>query len=481
MSAAGAELPPSLTARYGPFFISRHSPPPWPVAEKSNQQGTLQLNQQSLINKTPYRTTCRPLADPRHSRPCPAPAQPSPPDHGDAHALLPWQNIALNPLAAFGILLTLGVIGGHIANRIARLPAMTGYVLIGLIIGPASLHILNEDLLRAADLFVNLALGLALFESGRRVDLRWLRAERTLLLSTLSYCLLVFAALYALLGFAGLDWQTSTTMAAIGMATSPIVILEMLREGRAEGQVSDRLTTITALSSLLSLLVFAIAQGSTHWLEHPPSAINLLTPAWLILGSSLLGLLAGLLAIALNHWLGHQRQHQSALLFGLIALLVGLAVMLGTQPSLALLVFGLATRNLRGGASVSEPGLLTGSHFSLSPFSSQPAPGCNRRHWPATGRWPWATCCCAPPLPCCSGWCWHRPTASPGHAACGWDWRSTLVRWQCHLLSMGTLMLGNPMNAAAASMMSVLLISELAGPWLCRLALQQAGDICKEH
>jgi hypothetical protein len=49
------------------------------------------------------------------------------------------------------------------------------------------------------------------------------------------------------------------------------------------------------------------------------------------------------------------------------------------------------------------------------------------------------------------------------------------------LLSMGTLMLGNPMNAAAASMMAVLLISELAGPWLCRLALQQAGDICKEQ
>ena len=394
----------------------------------------------------------------------------------------PWQNIALNPLAAFGILLTLGVIGGHIANRIARLPAMTGYVLIGLIIGPASLHILNEDLLRAADLFVNLALGLALFESGRRVDLRWLRAERTLLLSTLSYCLLVFAALYALLGFAGLDWQTSTTMAAIGMATSPIVILEMLREGRAEGQVSDRLTTITALSSLLSLLVFAIAQGSTHWLEHPPSAINLLTPAWLILGSSLLGLLAGLLAIALNHWLGHQRQHQSALLFGLIALLVGLAVMLGTQPSLALLVFGLATRNLRGGASVSEPGLLTGSHFFFVAFfvaaGAWLQPQTLASHWPlalgylllrtAIAMLFWLVLAPANCLPRPRGM-WLGLALNP------------LSGGSATLLSMGTLMLGNPMNAAAASMMSVLLISELAGPWLCRLALQQAGDICKEH
>ncbi|KJV33962.1 Na/H+ antiporter [Aquitalea magnusonii] len=394
----------------------------------------------------------------------------------------PWQNIALNPLAAFGILLTLGVMGGHIANRIARLPAMTGYVLIGLIIGPASLHILNEDLLRAADLFVNLALGLALFESGRRVDLRWLRAERTLLLSTLTYCLLVFAALYTLLVFAGLDWQTSTTMAAIGMASSPIVILEMMREGRAEGQVSDRLATATALSSLLSLLVFAIALGSTHLFRQQPSADSLLTPAWLILGSSLLGLLAGVLAIALNHWLGHQRQHRTVLLFGLITLLVGLAVMLGTLPSLALLVFGLATRNLRGGESISEPDLLTGSHFFFVAFfvaaGAWLQPQALASHWPLAIAYLllrtgiamlfWFALAPANCLTRRRG-LWLGLALNP------------LSGGSAMLLSMGSLALGAQANNAAASLMAVLVISELAGPWLCRLALQQAGELSKEH
>jgi Kef-type K+ transport system membrane component KefB len=394
----------------------------------------------------------------------------------------PWQHIVLNPLAAFGILLTLGVIGGQIANRIARLPAMTGYVLIGLIIGPASLHILNKDLLRAADLFVNLALGLALFESGRRVDLRWLRAERTLLLSTLSYCLIVFAALSTLLSQAGLDWQSSTSMAAIGMATSPIVILEMLREGRAEGQVSDRLATATALSSLLSLLAFAITLGSAHLLDNHPLEDSLLTPAWLILGSSLLGLLAGLLAIALNHWLGHQRQHQTALLFGLIALLVGLAVMLGTLPSLALLVFGLATRNLRGGQAVSEPGLQTGSHFFFVAFFV--AAGAWLQPQTLASQWPLAL-----------GYLLLRSAIAMlfwfllAPANCLTRRRglwlglalNPLSGGSAMLFSMGTLALGTQADSAAASMMAVLLISELAGPWLCRLALQQTGDICKEQ
>lgn len=394
----------------------------------------------------------------------------------------PWQHIVLNPLAAFGILLTLGVIGGQIANRIARLPAMTGYVLIGLIIGPASLHVLDVDLLRAADLFVNLALGLALFESGRRVDLRWLRSERTLLLSTLSYCLIVFAALSALLSQAGLDWQSSASMAAIGMATSPIVILEMLREGRAEGQVSDRLATATALSSLLSLLAFAITLGSAHLIDNHPLEDSLLTPAWLILGSSLLGLLAGLLAIALNHWLGHQRQHQTAMLFGLIALLVGLAVMLGTLPSLALLVFGLATRNLRGGEAVSEPGLLTGSHFFFVAFFV--AAGAWLQPQALASQWPLAL-----------GYLLLRSSIAMlfwflmAPANCLTRRRglwlglalNPLSGGSAMLFSMGTLALGTQAGNAAASMMAVLLISELAGPWLCRLALQQTGDICKEQ
>lgn len=395
---------------------------------------------------------------------------------------LPWQHFALNPLAAFGILLTLGVIGGQIANRIARLPAMTGYVLIGLIIGPASLHVLNEDLLRAADLFVNLALGLALFESGRRVDLRWLRAERTLLLSTLAYCLLVFAALCTLLSNAGLDWQSSTAMAAIGMATSPIVILEMLREGRAEGQVSDRLATATALSSLLSLLAFAISLGSAHLLNKHSPEDSLLTPAWLILGSSLLGLLAGLLAITLNHWLGHQRQQQNVLLFGLITLLVGLAGMLNTLPALALLVFGLATRNLRGGESVSEPGLLAGSHFFFVAFfvaaGAWLQPQALASHWPlalgylllrsAIAMLFWFLLAPANCLTRRRG-LWLGLALNP------------LSGGSAMLLSMSALALDTQAGSTTACMMAVLLLSELAGPWLCRLALQQAGDICKEQ
>lgn len=395
---------------------------------------------------------------------------------------VPWHNLALNPLAAFGILLALGVIGGQIANRVARLPAITGYVLTGLIIGPASLHLLNQQLLSEADLFVNLALGLALFESGRRVDLHWLRVERTLLLTTLCYCITLFAALCALLSYCGLDWQSSTIMAAIGMATSPIVILEMLRETRAEGQVSERLTTATALSSLLSVIAFAMALGSAHLLNNHSAADSILTPVWLILGSSLLGLLAGVLAIVLNRWLGgHQRRQQTVLLFGLIALLVGLAVMLNTLPSLALLVFGLATRNLRGGHTVSEPGLLSSSHFFFVAFfvaaGARLAPQALADCWLPALAYLLLRSAIAMLF-----WWLLAPANSLSRRRGLWLGLALnpLSGGSIMLLSMSTLALNAPVGQAAGCMMAILLLSELAGPWLSRLALQRAGEIRQE-
>ena len=94
--------------------------------------------------------------------------------------------LTLNPLAAFGILLIVGVLGGQIARRVVHLPAITGYVLAGLIISPAGLALIDAEMLHSANLFLQLAQGLALFEIGRRIDLTWLRRERILLVLSLN-------------------------------------------------------------------------------------------------------------------------------------------------------------------------------------------------------------------------------------------------------------------------------------------------------
>jgi Kef-type K+ transport system membrane component KefB len=234
---------------------------------------------------------------------------------------------ALSPLTAFGIILALGILGGQIATRSMHLPAITGYILTGLVIGPNGLNLLSQNLLDASALFVQLALGLALFEMGRRLDSAWIVRERSLAISALISGFLTFCTLLLLLVFNGLSAETAAMIAALCLASSPAVLLEVMRETRAEGQVSERMIVHAGLGNLLAMVSLGLALGYAHYSSAHGIEHIVLLPGWLLLGSTIIGLLAGLIAIRANLWIGGQhREAQEVLLFALIALTVGLSL-----------------------------------------------------------------------------------------------------------------------------------------------------------
>lgn len=391
---------------------------------------------------------------------------------------LPWQSLALNPLAAFGILLAMGVLGGQIAVRIAKLPIITGYILTGLIIGPSGLKLLDQQLIDEAGLFIQLALGLALFDIGRRVDLRWLRREKALFATALLTGATTFAGLLALLTFSGFPMEAASLLAAIGMATSPVVVLELVRDTRAEGQVTERLVASTGLNNLLSLTAFTLALSFTHFSSGHEVEAFILQPAWLLLGSVLLGVMAGLLAIRLNVWLGgRQREAQTVLMFGLIALVVGLSGMLKLLPALALLVFGLATRNLEHGYTVSEPGLSTRSSFFFVAFfvaaGAQLMPLHLAAFWPATIGFVVLRSL----LAAGSWWMAARSNGLPPRSGALLGLGLLPMSGSAvTLMGMGALTLSAGAAEFSGFMLSVLCLTELLGPVATRIVLRKAQE-----
>ena len=93
---------------------------------------------------------------------------------------LPQWPLLANPLALFGVLLFLGLIGGEFSKRALKLPRITGYVLVGVALGASGLKLLDDVLIAQSWIFVDIALGLILFELGRRLHLGWLRRDRWL-------------------------------------------------------------------------------------------------------------------------------------------------------------------------------------------------------------------------------------------------------------------------------------------------------------
>lgn len=259
-------------------------------------------------------------------------------------AFLPDFPPPLGALTLFGLLLLAGLVGGHLVRQV-RLPAITGYVAVGMLVGHTGLGLLTAELLQQARVFVDISLGLLLYDLGRRLDLQWLRQDRWLLASGVSESLLSFVLIYVALALYGLSPLYAAIGAAIGISTSPAVVMLIAQENRAEGQVTERALSLVAMNSVAAFVIVTVLLSVLH-LEYRASWVSIvLHPLYLLAGSMLLGVVAWALALALGRWLGKREERQFVMLVALVVLTVGSANMLRLSVVLALLVFGILVKN----------------------------------------------------------------------------------------------------------------------------------------
>ena len=244
----------------------------------------------------------------------------------------------------FAVLLVAGMLGGEMA-RAARLPRIVGYVIVGMVFAPLGDAMSFEPLIDAGRIFVDLALGLVLFDLGRRMDLQWMKREWTLAATGLAESLLAFLAVFATLVWLDVPAVKAGIAAAIAMATSPAVVLLVVQDTRSEGQVTERALNLVALNSLLASIVTTILLASAHLEAKVDMEIALLHPAYLFLGSVALGAAVASMARLVARTVEKTKDLHFTLISGMVVGAVGLAIMLKLSVILALLAFGLFSRN----------------------------------------------------------------------------------------------------------------------------------------
>ena len=245
-----------------------------------------------------------------------------------------------------GAILLCGLAVGQIFVRVFRLPRITGFVAAGLVLGPGVFGLLDQAMLRELSIFVDISLGLILFELGRRLDFRWFTHDRWLLASSLAESLLSFLFVYGTLRLFDIAPVYSATAAAIAMATSPAVLIMIVHDQRAKGPLTERLLALTALNNVFAFLLIALLFGFVN-LEYRADWLRaVLHPLYLIAGSVGLGYLAFIAARTLARWLGKREDSQFGMLLGLIVGTVGCAISFKLSVLLALLSFGVFAKNL---------------------------------------------------------------------------------------------------------------------------------------
>ena len=162
--------------------------------------------------------------------------------------------MALNPVQLFGIILLGGLCSGELSRRLMAVPRTTGYVLFGLFIGQSGLGLISLGHIESAQLFIDLALGLILFELGFMVPrvsstTRWLHLRVGLLLSL--FCAFGIVATLTAWGF---PFKATIFAAALCLATSPAITIATTSDVGAKGPKTELLLSLVAINGSIAFI-----------------------------------------------------------------------------------------------------------------------------------------------------------------------------------------------------------------------------------
>ena len=241
--------------------------------------------------------------------------------------------------------LSVALLAGLLLSRLAKklqLPAVTAYLVAGVIIGPCVLGQLGVPGLGFTDLadvksysiLSDVALGFIAFSIGNEFRLSQLKKigrQATVIgiLQALVTTVVVDAALIGLYFIIPdkLPLSAAIVLGAIATATAPAATLMVVKQYKAKGPVTDILLPVVALDDAVGLVVFAISFGIARALNQGAVSILsiILEPVLEVVLSLLLGFLMGL-AFTFCERFFHSRSKRLAISVAFVMLTVGLSM-----------------------------------------------------------------------------------------------------------------------------------------------------------
>ncbi len=243
------------------------------------------------------------------------------------------------------IQLSLSLVGGLLLSRLAKklnLPAVTAYLIAGLLLGPyciGALQLFSLGFSSAAEveslnIISQVALGFIAFTIGNEFRLEQLRhmgrqAITVGILQAVITTILVDLALVVLhfINPAVISIPSAITLGAIAAATAPAATLMVVRQYKADGPLTRLLLLVVAIDDAVGLVLFSASFGVAAALES--GAISLTTvlvePLVEIVLSLGLGALAGWLLFRVEKYF-YSRSKRLSISIGFVLLTVGLSM-----------------------------------------------------------------------------------------------------------------------------------------------------------
>ena len=273
------------------------------------------------------------------------------------------------------ICLSIALIAGLLMSRLAKavnLPAVTSYLVAGLLLGPFVLGRLglsglgigfgSLEQVEGYGVVTQVALGFIAFVIGNEFRLSSLRSmgQQAITVGIAQAVITTALVDVALVGVhllfpQVLSLASAITLGSIAAATAPAATLMVVKQYKAKGPLVDLLLPIVALDDAVGLIAFAVSFGIARAMDSAQFSLAsiLLSPLIEIVGSLLLGALAGFVLTKLETMF-RSNSNRLSLSIAFIFLMVGLSAVdftvagvdCGFSPLLVCMMLGTVFCNI---------------------------------------------------------------------------------------------------------------------------------------
>ncbi len=245
--------------------------------------------------------------------------------------------------------LSVALFAGLMLSRLAKLvklPAVTAYLVAGILVGPyllgqvqipgAGIHLgFSPADFEKYKLFSDVALGFIAFAIGNEFRLESLKknGKQATVIGIFQAVFTTLLVDAALIGFHFLrpdvlPLPAAIVLGAVASATAPAATLMVVRQYKAKGPVTDILLPIVALDDAVGLVLFAVSFGVARAL-HSDGGISLISvvlePVIEVVGSLILGATMGFLFHLCERFF-HSRSKRMAMSVSFVMLTVALSM-----------------------------------------------------------------------------------------------------------------------------------------------------------
>jgi Kef-type K+ transport system membrane component KefB len=251
------------------------------------------------------------------------------------------------------ISLAVALLAGLFLSRLARvlnLPAVTAYLVAGVLLGPFVLgalanlpafswlnysYFINAEKAESLQVISKVALGFIAFTIGNEFRVSSLKniGRQALVVGTVQAVATTVVVDIALVAFHFifpdvLSLTSAILLGAVAAATAPATTMMVVQQYKAKGKLTSMLLPIVALDDAVGLVVFAISYGVGEALQGGEVDVIsiVLNPFIEIAGSLLLGLLVGLLFTWSERFF-HSRAKRLSMSVAFVLLTVGISML----------------------------------------------------------------------------------------------------------------------------------------------------------